>query len=682
MGMDQFGLISTAEAAALTDQALMTVHRKIQRGEYSAVAVAAHHGQGGKQYMVDITNLPEDAQIRYIAQMEGGSLGEADIVSYQARYGNEGISTVLSRRNAVLECKIIERDGRGNITDRKNALAARIGVTLRTIYRWRDAYEAQGIAGLMDKTEQSNKGKPKSMCLFAQDFVKANLYSAAKHTNRSAYEKLRRLAAELDVHACARCPHCDGSIVRRELGLQGRAQEYELCDRPGEGLIIPESVSTLNRYAQTIPEDELAYARYGNRYWEAKYMPKTQRTKPEKINECWFGDHHMFDLFVVDDDGRIVRPWMTAWSDAKSGAFVGWCITTNPNSTTIAETFVRAIAKSSFSPFYGVPAAIYIDNGKDYRSKRFEGDRETEHVIGRLNEQLSQTALLQVLGVNVIHAQPYKAWSKIIERLFGTLEGRYIRDLPGWCGGRPDQRPEHLTRAYLEKQAERGKLLTLAQFERVMREQIIPAYHSERFDNEQSPIEIYESGEKARSDLPGWDVLAMIRTEAATRKVSYMGIKLHKQWYWDDALRHMVGQEVTVRYSKDDDLSVTVISGDHFVCEACLKDKLRLIGEDPEKIAAHMRLQKQAVQEVREGIAHAERAVQVGLRNVYYEPIDLSVVGAGTITTLEYRKAAKARAEKRTELAEQVKREKDSDTVANDTVRKMFMELGRAGGNK
>ena len=114
----------------------------------------------------------------------------------------------------------------------------------------------------------------------------------------------------------------------------------------------------------------------------------------------------------------------------------------------------------------------------------------------------------------------------------------------------------------------------------------------------------------------------MIRTEAATRKVSYMGIKLHKQWYWDDALRHMVGQEVTVRYSKDDDLSVTVISGDHFVCEACLKDKLRLIGEDPEKIAAHMRLQKQAVQEVREGIAHAERAVQVGLRNVYYEPID------------------------------------------------------------
>lgn len=136
--MDQAGLLTTAEVATLTDEALMTVHRKIQRGEYSAVAVASPHGQGGKQYMVDITNLPESVQMRYIAQMEG--VGEADIVSYQQRYGDIGISAVLSRRNAVLECKIIERDGQGNITVRKNALAARIGVTLRTIYRWRDAY--------------------------------------------------------------------------------------------------------------------------------------------------------------------------------------------------------------------------------------------------------------------------------------------------------------------------------------------------------------------------------------------------------------------------------------------------------------------------------------------------------------------------------------------------------------
>ena len=238
--MKRYGLVTTTEAAELTNQALMTVHRKIKSGEYNAVAVDMPCGRGGKQYMVDITDLPKSAQMRYIAQMEGGNIGEADIVSYQQRYGDKGVNEVLMRRNAVLECRIIEKDGNGNITARKNEVAARLGVTLRTIYRWRDAYEARGLAGLMDKIEQSNKGKPKNMCLFAQDVIKANLYSAAKHTNRSAYEKLKKLNTELGCKACERCPHCEGSIVRREMALQGAAQEYELCDQAGGGLVIPE----------------------------------------------------------------------------------------------------------------------------------------------------------------------------------------------------------------------------------------------------------------------------------------------------------------------------------------------------------------------------------------------------------------------------------------------------------
>lgn len=671
--------LSVSECSTLTGRAEQRLREEAATGAIQAVAVnGVRGGNRGKAYMIDITSLSEDAQIKYIAQMEGGKLGEADLVGYRERYGDEGIHEVLRRYNTVLACRAIEQDGKGDVTGRKAALAARIGVTVRTIYRWRDAYTTRGLAGLMDKIDQANKGVSKSMCLFAQDFVRANLFSAAKHTNRSVYEKLKALDRELECKACERCPHCEGSLPRRELALQGAAQEYALCDHPGAGLDIPASISSLNRYVQTIPADQLAYARYGKRYWEAKYMPKAQRIKPEKINECWFGDHHMFDCFVVDDDGRIVRPWMTAWSDATSGSFVGWCITTNPNSTTIVETFVRAIAKSRYSPFDGVPAAIYIDNGKDYRSKRFEGELEAEHIIGRINEQMSKTAVLQVLGVSVHHAQPYKAWSKTIERLFGVLESRYIRDLPGWCGGRPSERPEHLTRAYLEKLATQGKLLTLDQFERVMREQIIPAYHAERFEQPQAPIEIYQAGEKARDDMPGWDVLSLIRTEAVMRKVSYMGVKLHNQWYWDERLRHMVGEEVTVRYSKEDELTVTIVKDKHFVCEAALKDKLRLIGEDPEKVSAHIAMQKETAREVRAEITNAQRAVDVGLRNVRYEPIDLSAVGAGTITSMEYRKAAKAKAEKRAELAEYAKRDKDSDEAATDTVRKMFMDRARS----
>lgn len=52
--------------------------------------------------------------------------------------------------------------------------------------------------------------------------------------------------------------------------------------------------------------------------------------------------------------------------------------------------------------------------------------------------------------------------------------------------------------------------------------------------------------------------------------------------------------------------------------------------------------------------------------------------GTGNITTLEYRRAAKAKAARRAELAEEVRRNKASEDTANDTVRDMFMAMGRA----
>lgn len=63
-------------------------------------------------------------------------------------------------------------------------------------------------------------------------------------------------------------------------------------------------------------------------------------------------------------DGKPVRPWLTAWMDAMSGCFVGWAITLNPDSDTIAESLVRGIGHTAGSPFFGAPLMLYIDNGK------------------------------------------------------------------------------------------------------------------------------------------------------------------------------------------------------------------------------------------------------------------------------------------------------------------------------
>jgi len=399
-------------------------------------------------------------------------------------------------------------------------------------------------------------------------------------------------------------------------------------------------------------------------------MPKAQREKPQMANECFFGDHHMCDLFVIDDDGRIIRPWITAWSDARSGCFVGFGVTDKPNSKTIAETLIRACMETPYSPFSGMPSMIYIDNGKDYRGRRMEGDKEVEYSIGRLNAGLTKSSVVQAMGIGVTHALPYKAWSKTIERLFGTLENCFLRGLPGWCGGTPSARPQDLTRAALEKLAVRGKLLTLRQFEQKLRSEIMPAYHAERFENAQSPLEIYQSSEKARpDDIASMDMLGLLRTSICERKVSTQGVKLNKILYWHDSMARCIGEYVTVRYDEDDDSCVTIVAGGHYLCTAPQKDRLRLVGEDSDKLGAHMSLQKRTKADAVAGIHSAQRAAELLTHNTVFE--DVTGAAAG-LTTPEYRRAAKDR-----DALEESRRQTKADKQSGDAVRDMFQAIGK-----
>lgn len=673
--------IDTGTAARLMGVHSNTVLNMIDAGKLQAVPMDGDKGRGGKSWLIALASMPLESRVAYITQVDTiHPLPEGLLAAYREAYPKTGMQVLWHRHQVVMEAKTDATFADyKKTTAARERIAAKYNISTRTLYRWCKAYDAEGIAGLMDKIEQSNKGVPKTLCLLAQDYAKDRMFGISRRTRAAAYDDLKKQAAALGKRACTNnCVHCADSLVRREFALAGMANEYELCDRAGNGMIVPQSSATFNRFVSTIPKDEMAYARHGKRYWEAKYMPKAERERPTKANECWFGDHHMMDIIVIDEDNNnaLVRPWITVWSDAATGCFVGYCVTTNPNSTTITETFIRAIVKKSGSEFWGMPCIIYIDNGKDYRSKKFEGERETEHVLGRLNESLETVGVLRQLGIAVIHAQPYKAWSKTIERIFGTIEKRWGRELPGWIGNSPSARPEIMTTAKLRKMAANGELLTLRQFEQVLREQIVPAYHNERFGNELSPIEQYRALPRAREDMPSWDVLDMIKKERESRKVFPRGIQLGKCWYWHEDLRRLVDKYVTVRYDKEDMSVVTIIDGKRFICHATVKERLAMINGDPEKVAAHIQKQRSTQHEVIGGIDHAHRAVDIGIRkrNAIYEPIDLKQVGYAGKTTTEFRRAAKSKA-----AFEQERRIRDGceEDAAHDKVLERFKQMGR-----
>ena len=678
--MESERYIDTGTAARLLGTTARRVTEMIEHGELDAVSQDGVRGRGGKNWFVSIASMPLTARLEYITQIDTiHPLPEGMLAAYREAYKDKGLQSLWRRHQIVMEAKTEATFAdHKKATEARERVAAKYKISTRTLYRWCKAYESDGVAGLMDKIEQRNKGIPKALCLFAQDYAKDRMFGIARRTRAAAYDDLRKQAAELGKRACAHCVHCADSLVRREFAFAGLADEYELCDRPGNGMIVPQSSSTFNRFVSTIPKDEMAYARHGKRYWEARYMPKAERERPTKANECWFGDHHMMDIIVIDEDNNnaLVRPWITAWSDAATGCLVGFCVTTNPNSTTITETFIRAIMKKPNSEFWGMPCIIYIDNGKDYRSKKFEGEHEVEHVLGRLNDSMETVGILRQLGVAVIHAQPYKAWSKTIERIFGTIEKRWGRELPGWIGNSPSARPEVMTTAKLRKMAENGQLLTTRQFEQIFREQVVFDYHNERFGNKMSPLEQYRLLPKAREDMPSWDVLDFIRQERVSRKVFPKGIQLAKCWYWHEDLRRLVDKFVTVRYDKEDMSVVAVVDGKRFICHATIKERLAMVNEDPAKIAAHVQFQRSTQHEVTDSIDRAHRAIDVGLRqrNAIYEPIDLKQAGYQGRTTTEYRRAAKSKAA--LEKERRVREGQEEDT-AHDKVLEMLKQTYR-----
>ena len=247
--------------------------------------------------------------------------------------------------------------------------------------------------------------------------------------------------------------------------------------------------ASLCNYLKKLDNATATLAREGKKVFEADCLLKILRDY-DKIepNFMWCGDHHIFDVFVKLPDGKggwsYKRPWLTSWLDMRSRALMGWCISFAPNSRTIAMALAHAIADKNDPAFpqCGIPASVYIDNGKDYRAKYLNGEEieigsiDYPDIIERfaalgidpfyidLEFDPEQNAwvkkhgdkLLQVKGVRVggvyarlnIHqryATAYHPWAKPIERFHRTIVQSFSRDLPGWCGSGHEQRPEKLT---------------------------------------------------------------------------------------------------------------------------------------------------------------------------------------------------------------------------------------------
>ena len=642
--------ISTGMVSQLTGEAPQRIREKAANGTYiiQRQRSALGGGNSGESYQIAVSSLPAEAQIRYLLRTGalGGQGAEADLTAYREKYGEAGIQELLARQRAAEAGIAIRRLQKKGCVEQLKGLAAEQGTTVRSLYRWMDGYESQGLAGLMRTVVRKDTGRWRSICPAAYAYAYGLYMTQVKRKKTVVHQMVLERARKLGPEACGDCMYREGSAARAALEAQGEVNHYPPCPFPtGAGLLVPECRQTMDRILGAIPKDELTLARRGKKALKDDCMPMAIRAKPEQVNEVWFGDHHQMDCFVLDEEGKAVRPWLTMWYDAASGFPVGWVLCKKPNTQTIIAAFNNAVLYKKASPSHGLPRMVYVDNGKDYRGKLFETGYQTEVSLGRLNESIDTCSVLQLLHIEVTHALPYQGWSKPVERFFGTIENLYIREAPGWCGDSPEERPEDFSRQ-LRLMTERGQLWTMDQLFEYLRDTVFPGYWSRPHEGYggRTPLELYESLPRAREDEPSAELLGVLKNKKQTRKIGQQGVRLNNEIYWDDAMIGHAGEEVTVLYDEEDLSTITVILKGRTLCEASVHERMQMVGEDPEVVAAHQAKQKGYVKGVAERIKRASRyqfALEVDEKR-----------SRGTYTTLEYEKAARGRKAKRAELAE------------------------------
>lgn len=570
-------MVNIRTASALTGVPERTAQWRAKRDPHVIALAGGQGGRAGVSYQIPLNSLPAEAQVRYRLLLEG--ISEGDITSYLARFGPEKLEQLLDKLYAVKEMQLLRGDKRS--AARRAELAEKFGVKPRCIYDWEHRYEAEGLEGLMDKAMRSDKGKSRTLCLLAQDRINYSYLTSEKPSQNRVYMRLKELRDSLGPDICQECCHNPESCNRADMLACG-GDPGEACPCAGNGLVVPEHHASVNRYVKTLDPAVVTLGRYGSKRFDDLYMPKVRREKPETVNDVWFGDHHVFDLFVLDSQGVARRPWLTAWMDACSGCFVGWLLSFSPNSKTISESLALAIAKTG-SPFEGPPMWLYIDNGKDYRSRAIEGTGGNDYQPGRINGEITaDNALLRCLGIGVHHAIPYRARSKTIERAFGLME-QWIRELPGYCGNGIDLKPEGLMEDIRHK-----RLMTFEEFAAYFTNSLLPEYHAYKGPEgkEDSPLEIYQNHAKARQETVGWPTLSIAMSEKCERVVRPDGIRIGNVRYWDEALAGMVGARVQAVMFQHMKGFVTILRDNSYICTARTAENFRLLGEDEEKVTA------------------------------------------------------------------------------------------------
>lgn len=476
-------LITTKTAANLLNVSVRAVELQVKRGIYKYEYIAGP-GRGGRQLRIALESLPQAAQDRYHGIKKERKEEEL------SKFSNDQLHEANEKKGCVLE---YWRSGLSpeDFVARRNADGYYSPITVGQLYAWQRIIKNGGdLAELVDQRGGRQRRGKTSIPEDAWEYFYSLYMTQQERTVTWCY----------------------------------RQTKIFFPDIPSE--------KTFQRRVKTIPPYALLYYRKGETAFRDA-LPSMVRSRSDiESNDIWFSDHHLFDVFVRNSKGKVCRPWLTAFFDARSNMLVGALIREEyPNSTAVKQCF-RIAAEQ-----YGLPNEVYFDNGKDYRSASF-------------NQEYPQS-LVRQLGIGSIYATAYHGQAKTVERFFGTMERQFGRMWNTYAGSDAKKRPECM-RTSNKKIAEIAPSMeefVTAFFLWVQEYHNTPSRGNDMHG--QTPQQVYNANLSCRRVVGDLDALRLLCGNTVQRTVRKNGIELLNNFYYNDKLLAHVGQKVTALYDPE-----------------------------------------------------------------------------------------------------------------------------------
>lgn len=415
-------------------------------------------------------------------------------------YTEEERAEAMSKYEKIRGCVQKER------SQRKAAEEA--GVAVKTIRRWIRAYEEGGLRGLV-KEKRKDSGERRGM---EPEEVKL-------------------------VEGLALCkPEWSAATVHREMTKIAKQQGWK-----------EPSYWTVYRIVKGIAGADKTMAVQGESVYREEY-DLVLRRRAERPNEIWQADHMLLDIWVLDEQGKERRPWLTVILDDYSRAVAGYRVSFSaPSAQQTALVLREAVWRKQDGRWHvcGVPGRFYSDHGSDFTSKHME----------QVGVDLKMELVYSQVGVPRGRGK--------IERFFGTVNQLLLERLPGFIP--------------IEKRGKRGEKkgeLTLGEFERIFGDWLLDEYHRrEHSEVKKAPQQAWEEGgfvPRLPERLEELDLLLL--AVEGSRKVQQDGISFRGQRYQAPTLAGYVKEEVSLRYDPRDMAEVRVYHQGVFVCRAICEE--------------------------------------------------------------------------------------------------------------